>query len=92
MRVLQISFSSKNQIYKMSASLEIKWNGKRFPVEFSSVKELEQTTVKELKQICERITGVNPRDMKINAFGGKQCFACGGSVSALTACDSLNEQ
>ncbi|KAF1799512.1 hypothetical protein V8B55DRAFT_1590312 [Mucor lusitanicus] len=53
----------------MSASLEIKWNGKRFPVEFSSVKELEQTTVKELKQICERITGVNPRDMKINAFG-----------------------
>ncbi|KAL9539936.1 hypothetical protein MBANPS3_009981 [Mucor bainieri] len=53
----------------MSANLEIKWNGKRFPVEFSSAKELQQTTVKELKQICERITGVNPKDMKINAFG-----------------------
>ncbi|CAO3649702.1 unnamed protein product [Mucor fragilis] len=53
----------------MAANLEIKWNGKRFPVEFSSVKELEQTSVKQLKQICERITGVSPRDMKINAFG-----------------------
>ncbi|CAO0789878.1 unnamed protein product [Mucor circinelloides] len=53
----------------MSANLEIKWNGKRFPIDFSSAKELEQTTVKELKQICGRITGVSPRDMKINAFG-----------------------
>lgn len=56
----------------MSANLEIKWNGKKFPIEFSSVKELEQTTVKQLKNKCERITGVSAKDMKINAFGGKE--------------------
>ncbi|KAI8637047.1 hypothetical protein BD408DRAFT_425214 [Parasitella parasitica] len=53
----------------MAAHIEIKWNGKKFPIEFSSVKELQQTTVKELKSTCERITGVSPSDMKINAFG-----------------------
>lgn len=73
--VLQIPFSSTHYKYtEMSANLEIKWNGKRFPIDFSSAKELEQTTVKELKQICGRITGVSPRDMKINAFGGKLCY------------------
>ncbi|CEP17025.1 hypothetical protein [Parasitella parasitica] len=53
----------------MSANLDIKWNGKKFPIEFSSAKELQQTTVRELKNICERFTGVSPSDMKINAFG-----------------------
>jgi hypothetical protein len=55
----------------MSAILEIKWNGKRFPIEFRNAKELEGTSVKDLKSICQRITGVDPENMKINAFGGK---------------------
>lgn len=55
----------------MSAILEVKWNGKRFPLEFATSNELQQTTVKELKSLCERITGAEPSTMKINAFGGK---------------------
>lgn len=67
-----IPFSLEIHHIEMSANLEIKWNGKKFPIEFSSVKELEQTTVKQLKNKCERITGVSAKDMKINAFGGKE--------------------
>lgn len=55
----------------MSAILEVKWNGKRFPLEFESAQDLQQTTVKELKSLCQRITGADPSTMKINAFGGK---------------------
>ncbi|RCH78614.1 hypothetical protein CU098_006797, partial [Rhizopus stolonifer] len=30
---------------------------------------LENTLVKELKQYCQRITGISPNQMKLNAFG-----------------------
>ncbi|KAI8975352.1 hypothetical protein BDF20DRAFT_822206 [Mycotypha africana] len=53
----------------MSAILYVKWNGKRFPVEFTGTKELQDTTVRELKATCHHITGIDPKFMKINAFG-----------------------
>ncbi|GAA5798834.1 hypothetical protein EDC94DRAFT_397421 [Helicostylum pulchrum] len=54
----------------MSVSIQIKWNGKKFPVEFQSVKELEVTPVKELKAHIQRMTGADPATMKLQAFGG----------------------
>jgi hypothetical protein len=54
----------------MSAILEVKWNGKRFPVEFQDAKELETTTVRDLKTCIQRMTGADPSCMNINAFGG----------------------
>lgn len=56
----------------MSAMIEVKWNGKQFPVEFASVRDLEKTTVKELKSNIQRVTGISDtHSMKLNAFGGK---------------------
>lgn len=56
---------------KMSAIIEVKWNGKKFPVEFQSVKELETTTVKHLKAYIQRMTGINANSIRLQAFGGK---------------------
>ncbi|KAI8096057.1 hypothetical protein BDF21DRAFT_407370 [Thamnidium elegans] len=53
----------------MSVSIQVKWNGKKFPVEFQSVKELEVTPVKELKAHIQRITGADPATMRLQAFG-----------------------
>ncbi|KAI7899196.1 uncharacterized protein BX663DRAFT_521759 [Cokeromyces recurvatus] len=53
----------------MSAVLQVKWNGKYFPLEFETTKQLEQTQVKELKSYCQRITGIHPSNMAIYAFG-----------------------
>ncbi len=56
----------------MSAIIEVKWNGKKFPVEFQSVKDLETTTVKDLKSYIQRMTGINSNSLKLQAFGGKK--------------------
>lgn len=58
----------------MSVSIQVKWNGKKFPVEFQSVKELEATPVKELKAHIQRMTGADPATMRLQAFGGKIIF------------------
>lgn len=56
----------------MSAIIEVKWNGKKFPVEFQSIKELETTTVKHLKAYIQRMTGINANSIRLQAFGGKR--------------------
>lgn len=56
----------------MSPILEVKWNGKQFPIEFRNEKELERSTVKDVKSICQRITGVDPKYIKLYAFGGNK--------------------
>ena len=55
----------------MTATIEIKWNGKRFPVEFHNVKELESTSVRNLKAHIQRMTGVDSSQIQLQAFGGK---------------------
>lgn len=54
----------------MSATIEVKWNGKRFPVEFQTTKELETTSVRDFKLYIQRMTGVNPSTIRLQAFGG----------------------
>lgn len=56
------------------ATIDVKWNGKRFPVEFRSTKELESTSVKDFKLAIQRVTGVNASVVKLQAFGGKCAF------------------
>ncbi|CAO3657183.1 unnamed protein product [Mucor hiemalis] len=53
----------------MSATIEVKWNGKRFPVEFQTTKELETTSVRDFKWYIQRMTGVNPSTIRLQAFG-----------------------
>lgn len=54
----------------MSANIQIKWNSKKFPIEFPSVKDLETTSVKDLKTHIQRMTGADPSTMRLQAFGG----------------------
>lgn len=54
----------------MSALIEIKWHGKRFPIEFNSIDDLKRTTVKELKTYCSQMTGIEPDRIKLLVFGG----------------------
>lgn len=54
----------------MSATIQIKWHHKKFPIEFATVKDLETTAVKELKTHIQRLTGVDPSNMKLQVFGG----------------------
>ncbi|ORE02047.1 hypothetical protein BCV72DRAFT_339002 [Rhizopus microsporus var. microsporus] len=53
----------------MSAFIEIKWHGKRFPIEFNSIDDLKRTTVKELKTYCSQMTGIEPDRIKLLVFG-----------------------
>ncbi|KAI7896184.1 uncharacterized protein EV154DRAFT_492633 [Mucor mucedo] len=53
----------------MSATIQIKWHHKKFPIEFASIKDLEATTVKDLKTHIQRLTGLEPSSMKLQAFG-----------------------
>jgi hypothetical protein len=56
----------------MSAVIDVKWNGKKFPIEFRNARELETTTVKELKANIQRMTGIADTSlMRLIAFGGK---------------------
>ncbi|KAI8976510.1 hypothetical protein BDB01DRAFT_838032 [Pilobolus umbonatus] len=51
----------------MSVSIDIRYDGKQFPLEFENKQQLESTTVRELKELCEKVTGVH--DLKLSAFG-----------------------
>lgn len=58
----------------MSVSIQVKWGRKKFPVEFHSVQDMEATPVKELKAHIQRMTGVDPSSMRLQAFGGISIF------------------
>ncbi|CAO3695430.1 unnamed protein product [Rhizopus stolonifer] len=53
----------------MSAILKVFWKGKEFPVEYSNVQELYQATVKDLKEYCSRVTGIESHKINLLAFG-----------------------
>ncbi|KAI9481702.1 MAG: hypothetical protein EXX96DRAFT_567722 [Benjaminiella poitrasii] len=53
----------------MSSVLVVKWNDKSFPIEFENSQALEQTSVGELKSYCQRVTGLEPSEMDMYAFG-----------------------
>lgn len=52
------------------ATIEVKWQGRRFNVEFDD-SELETATVHDLKDKCQKITNIEPSRMKLLAYGGK---------------------
>lgn len=52
------------------ATIEVKWQGRRFNVEFDD-SELETATVHDLKDKCQKITNIEPARMKLLAYGGK---------------------
>ncbi|CDH52022.1 predicted protein [Lichtheimia corymbifera JMRC:FSU:9682] len=50
------------------ATIEVKWQGRRFNVEFDD-SELETATVHDLKDKCQKITNIEPARMKLLAYG-----------------------
>ncbi|KAI8880751.1 hypothetical protein K501DRAFT_157249, partial [Backusella circina FSU 941] len=52
-----------------SVRIDVKWHNKKFPVEFSNQAELDATTVKQLKEYCQRMTGLETKEMKLSVFG-----------------------
>lgn len=54
----------------MSVVIKVSWQGKKFPVEYNSVQELKQATVKDLKEYCSRMTGIDSHKINLLAFGG----------------------
>jgi hypothetical protein len=56
----------------MSVVIKVSWQGKKFPVEYNSVQELKQATVKDLKEYCSRMTGIDSHKINLLAFGGKK--------------------
>ncbi|KAI8348874.1 hypothetical protein BD560DRAFT_410522 [Blakeslea trispora] len=55
----------------MSTRLNISWKGKKFFVEFNSLKELNNTTVGELKKSCQRVVGLDANLFDLFAFGAR---------------------
>jgi hypothetical protein len=59
-----------------SVRIHVKWHNKKFPVEFSNQAELDATTVKQLKEYCQRMTGLETKEMKLSVFGGTYEASC----------------